>query len=635
MAISTSGIDTSLGLLNVPAEAGYRAFDAFYYLLTSASTPAEREFLGLRPASAYALLNKSNTFDPPSYLPTADDAASAEDFRAALKAIGIRGTAQRGLLSTLAGLLKLGDTLGLMVDEDVLEEICEDVGGLLGLDPEVLVKTCNTTEREVLIAGVYEALVDWVIKKANEAIKKEIKGMGGEGAMSESGVLATGDQTPDSDDDYGDTVSVTVVEIPSQDLGKALALRGVFDDTVGINYEMKDDGVEVIGAGPSVIKEMKASVADVEADLGLLGGPSSRTREYERDRTRTVLEKVGAEVDVDGFLKRILYPIDGEGIGGGKQVRMDLPATLASSRVWYHLAIHPTDESPAGLASLASMTSAWSAGTVSRQLRAWRLPEWANRRNKHLDFTADFDIDEFCTRYSPLGCKEGKDGVESWILERGWSNGEVVIGHERVWMREGAWWEAESMLDLKNAEELTYGDRRSRIGSAFGHEGLESGYSATTPGPNGSGFFPPMGNEPSPHGSRDNLLQRQQSAATLARSGIGGTRSVAPTIPRTLNTMAGGDYGLGRKGDDPKGGISYYDQDLGQFTGDLDPEIGEPKHITSQPITMTRRLWVAFTWALTFWIPSFVLRYVGRMKRPDVRMAWQGEGRTCIPDLLA
>ena len=623
MAISTSGLDTSTGLLNIPAEAGYRAFDAFYYLLTSASTPAEREFLGLKPASTYALLRKSNTFDPPSYLPAADDAASAEDFRACLKAIGIKGTAQRSLLSTLAGLLKLGDTLGLLVDEDVLEEICEDAGGLLGLDPEVLVRACNTTEREVLIAGIYEALVDWVIEKANGAIKREMKSMEVGGTLSESGFIDTGIQTPDSDDDYGDTVSVTVVEIPGQALGKALALRGVFDDSAGINREMKEDGVEVIGAGPSVVKEMKASVTDVEADLGILGGPSGRAREYERDRTRDVLEKVGAEAEVGGFLRKILYPVEGGEIGVGRHGRLDLPSTLGSSRVWYHLAIHPTDESPASLASLASITSAWSAGTVSRQLRAWRLPEWANRRNKHLDFTADFDTDEFCTRYARLGCKEGKDGVESWILERGWSNGEVIIGHERVWMREGAWWEAESMLDLKNAEEVAFGDRRSRLGeSPFGHEGLETGYSASTPGLHGSGFFPPMGNEPSPHGSRDNLLQRQQSAATLARSGIGG-RSIAHTIPRTLNTVAGGDYGLGRKGDDRKGDISYYDQDLGQYTGDLDPEIGEPKRIVSQPISKSRRLWVAFTWALTFWIPSFVLRYVGRMKRPDVRMAWR------------
>ena len=616
LAISTSGIDTSGGLLNVPSEAGYRGFDVFYYLLTSASTPAEREFLGLKPPSAYALLNRSNTFDPPSYLPTADDAASAEDFRAGLKAVGIKGSAHRSLLSVLAGLLKLGNTVGFLIDEDALEDTCEDVGGLLGLDPEVLVRKCSTHEREVLIAGIYEALVDWVLLKANQTIAAEIQTAKDADSSSEGGTGRFGARTPRTEEENGDTVSLTLVEIPGLELGKAVALRGVFDDSVGINAEMKDDGVEVVGAGSSVIKEMTNAVSDVAADLGIMGGPISREREHERDRREGVLEKLGAEAEDGGFLRKILYPVPGEGVNVGKHPRFDLSATLGSSRVWYHLTLHPTDESPASLATLASTTSAWSAGTVSRQLRAWRLPEWANRRNKNLDFTADFDIDEFCTRYARLGCKEGKDGVESWTLERGWSNGEVVVGHERVWMREGAWWEAESMLDLKPVENTSWGP------PDYGMMGetIPTGYSAATPGLNTNPFFPSMGEDGTPHASREDLLQRHQSSATMAKSAMGGARSIAPTMARTLNTIPG-DYGLGAKGDETK--YDDYDPEIEKMAGELDAEIGHPKHITSQPTTKSRRLWVAFVWALTFWIPSFVLRYVGRMKRPDVRMAWR------------
>ena len=615
LALSKSGVDTVGGLLKVPAEPGHRAFDAFYYLLTSASTPAEREFLGLRHPSAYALLNQSGTYDPPSYLPTADDTAAAEDFRASLKAIGIKGSAHRNLLSTLAGLLKLGDTTGFLVDEEVLEEICEDVGGLLGLDPDVLMRKCSTDEREMLIGGIYEALIDWVLKKANVTIAAEIQSIKDGDLSSDSGSGRNGARTPRTEDE-GDTVSITVVEIPGQDLGKAVALRGVFDDSTGINAEMKEDGIDMAVAGSSVIKDMQNAVSEVEADLGIEGGPVSRERAYERQRQEDILEKVGREADAGGFLSKILYPSENEGVWGGLKGRLDLPAVLGSSRVWYHLALHPTDESPGSLASLASTTSAWSAGTVSRQLRAWRLPEWANRRNKNLDFTADFDIHEFYTRYAQLGCKDGRDGVESWILERGWSNGEVVVGHERVWIREGAWWEAEGTLDLKPAETFGYGtpDLNQMSGGA-----METGYSAGTPALEGSGFFPPMGEA---YSSRDNLLQRQQSSVTLAKSAVGGAKSVAPTMSRTMNTLPG-DYGLGAKGDDNKGGITYYDEELGQYVNDMDPELGTPKAIETKTIDKSRRLWIGFVWALTFWIPSFVLRFVGRMKRPDVRMAWR------------
>ena len=614
LSLSKSGLDVVKGLLNIPQEAGYRAFDVFYYLLTSASTPAEREFLSLRLPSGYSLLNKSGTYEPPAYLPAADDTAAAEDFRSSLKSIGIKGSAHRNLLSTLAGLLKLGETSGLLIDQEDLEDICEDVGGLLGMEPEVLMHRCSTDEREILISGIYEALVDWVIMKANNAISAELRNNKDVDDSSESDSGRVGIRTPRTDEDSEDTVTITVVEIPGPNLGKAVALRGVFDDNLGINAEMKEDGIDVSAPGSSIVKEMHNAVSDVAADLGLSHDLVTRDRALEQERQDEILEKVGAEAEVDGFLRKIIYPLENQDIGDRMNSRLDLPAVLDSSRVWYHLALHPTDESLAGLGTLASTTSAWSAGTVSKQLRAWRLPEWANYRNKSLDFTADFDIDEFCTRYSRLGCHEGRDGVESWILERGWSNGEVVVGHERVWIREGAWWEAEGMLDLKPAETSTYGQ------SPFvGGVGMESGYSATTPGPRGSGYFPPMAEN---YSSRDNLLQRQQSSATMAHSVVGPAKSVAPTMAKSLNTMRG-DYGLGAKGDDTKGQITYYDDEIGQFVGGIDPELADPKSVTSQPIDKSRRIWIAFVWAVTFWIPSFMLRYIGRMKRPDVRMAWR------------
>lgn len=605
LALSEGGIDTSKGLLNIPAEAGYRAFDVFYYLLTSASTPAEREFLGLKHASNYALLAKSGTYDPPSYLPTADDAAAADDFRTSLKAIGIKGAAHRNLISILAGLLKLGDTLTFNLDEDALEEVCEDVGGLLGLEPEVLAHKCTTSERETLIGGLYEALVDWVILKANEAVAAEMARTRDGDSSSEGG---PGARTPNTEEDNGDTVCITVLEIPDPTLGKAAAMRGVFDDTQGINAEMKEDGVDVVTAGSSVLREMQNAVAEVAPDLGIMSGPAGREREHERERRETVLEKVGQEGEDDGFLKKILFPVEGQGVNLGREGRIDLPAVLGSSRVWYHLSLHPTDESPASLAGLPSTTSAWSAGTVSRQLRSWRLPEWANRRNKNLDFTADFDLEEFCQRYAPLGCTDGRDGIESWIMERGWSNGEVVVGTERIWMRESSWWEAEGMLDLKPGTEQNF----AGLGSMLGGDGLETGYSA---GPNGSGFFPPM-NEITPHGSRDQLITGQQTPAAKAQSTFD-ARSMAQS-----RNISAGDYGLGFKGDRHKGQV-FYTNDMGELVNDVDPELADPKTIATNPLTTSRRVWVAIVWTLTFWIPSPLLRWVGQMKRPDIRMAWR------------
>ncbi|CAI7587751.1 unnamed protein product [Penicillium discolor] len=585
-ALSTSGINVHKGLLEIQPETGYRAFDAFYYLLTSTSTAAEREFLDLKNPAAYTLLSRSNTYDPPHYLPTADDAAAAEDFRASLKAIGIKGAAQRGLLSVLAGLLKLGNSIGFEVDQEDLEEVCEDAGGLLGIDPEILLHKCSTDEREVLIVGIYEALVDWVISKANEAITAEIQ-VALENDSSNGGGAAQW-----SNDD---TVNLTVVDIPRPALGKAIMMRGIFDDGLGLNAEMKDDGIPLPPIGASVISEMNSAVAQVEPDLNITTGLAGREREHDLDKRQGVLEKVGVELEIDAFLRRILFPVDTEGISVGKRGRFDLPTTLNSSRVWYHLSLHPTDDMPEQLAS--SAPTAWSAGAVSRQLRDWRLPEWANRRLKQLDFTADFDVEEFVGRYARLGCAEGQDGVENWIIERGWSNGDAVVGEQRVWMREGAWWEAESMLDLKPEE--------THVNPfMYGPALYEPGFT-----PDGTAIH-----------ENSNLLGMPPGGA-VAPSVMGGAKSIAPSAPFT-NAANAGDYGLGRKGDDKKGDIAYYDE-YGRYIGEFDPEFGDPKHIEKKTIPFSRRLWTGFVWALTFWIPSFVLRYVGRMKRPDVRLAWR------------
>ncbi|PLN83648.1 chitin synthase [Aspergillus taichungensis] len=594
LALSTSGINVEKGLLNIPSEPGYRAFDVFYYLLTSASTQAEREFLDLKEPSAYTLLNRSETFTPPSYLPTADDAAAAEDFRAALKALGIKGATQRGLLSVLAGLLKLGNAAGYVADQEELEEACEDVAGLLGLDPEILLNKCSTDERQVLISGIYEALVDWVIGKANEAIASELQ----DHDSSHSG---SGPTTRVSDED---TVSVTVVEIPRPVLGKAVSLRNVFDDDIGINAEMKEDGVPVPPVSQAITTDMSAAVGQVEADLGITTGPVWHEREYELDKRQQVLEKVGLEVETDAFLRQVLFPVESEGITLGRKGRFELAATLGSSRVWHHVSIHPTDDLPDRLNTTAP-TASWAAGAVSRQIREWRLAEWANRRLKQLDFTADFDTDEFVGRYAALGCPEGRDGVESWLVEKGWTNGDALVGHQRIWMRENAWWEAETMLDLKGEEQPA--TNPFLYGSGILDSGVHNGYAATMV-PESTSLL----------GSRDNLLQRH---STMAPSIGMGAKSIAPSLPPTMNM--GGDYGLGAKGDDKKwDSHAYYDEN-GRYFGEFDPEFGDPKHIEKKEITIGRRVWTNFVWALTFWIPSFLLKWVGRMKRPDVRMAWR------------
>ncbi|KAH0551736.1 hypothetical protein GP486_007046 [Trichoglossum hirsutum] len=569
ISLPSSGIDTRKGLLNVPSESGYRAFDAFYYLLAATSSPAEREFLGLGSPSSYKLLERSGTYDPPSYLPTADDAASADDWRCSLREIGIKGSSHTNFWIVLAGLLKLGNTIHFMASREYIRDTCEDVGGLLGVDPEILARRC-ISDRESLIGFIYEALVDWVTVQANKAIAAELSRTNQADSSGQHGNSGSGSGASAID---GDTVTLNIVDIPDVNVGRAIALRDVFDRHYGILAEMAEDGVEVPGPSASILREVATAVNEAAIGPGV-AGDAAQAREYERDRRIRILESVENCAEDGSFLKEIISPIV------NAVDHFHLSTMASNSRLWHHLSIYPTSGiTPKPL----STTFEWSVGAVSRQLRRWRLPEWASRRKGVLDFTADFDVDEFCARYAQLGCKSGKDGVESWALQRGWSS-EVVVGREHVWMRESAWWEAEGMLDLNPESNAT-------LGVSDGIEG-----DSILPGPNTGGG--PVAGLLAPILSVDDYISVKQNSHGLE------------TTTKDPPVMFKGPAVLSREVGDPYGVNPNIDRDY---------DAGPPVEVLST----SRRIWVALTWTLTFWIPSFVLSHVCRMKRSDVRMAWR------------
>lgn len=61
-----------------------------------------------------------------------------------------------------------------------------------------------------------------------------------------------------------------------------------------------------------------------------------------------------------------------------------------------------------------------------------------------------------------------------------------------------------------------------------------------------------------------------------------------------------------------------------------DIQVPKFENIEEVPITTVRRWWVRFVWLNTFWIPSFVLSKVGKMKRSDIQMAWREKVTLCL-----
>src|SRR6185437_11948667 len=117
------------------------------------------------------------------------------------------------------------------------------------------------------------------IRKANEAISAQMSRIRDGDESSDGGA-----RTPNSAADAGDTCCISVLEIPDPALGRAMAMRGIFDDGQGINAEMKEDGIEVASAGSSIIREMQNAVSEVAADLSIMNSPVGRERQHELDK---------------------------------------------------------------------------------------------------------------------------------------------------------------------------------------------------------------------------------------------------------------------------------------------------------------------------------------------------------------
>ncbi|KIY44928.1 hypothetical protein FISHEDRAFT_77147 [Fistulina hepatica ATCC 64428] len=84
---------------------------------------------------------------------------------------------------------------------------------------------------------------------------------------------------------------------------------------------------------------------------------------------------------------------------------------------------------------------------------------------------------------------------------------------------------------------------------------------------------------------------------------------------------------------DKKGGDAYPDAVAKDGAGSEQQGLivnDAPKEVEEVPSSRSRRTWLWTTWALTWWIPDFLLSSLGRMKRPDIRLAWREKLAICI-----
>jgi chitin synthase len=276
-------------------------------------------------------------------------------------------------------------------------------------------------------------------------------------------------------------------------------------------------------------------------------------------------------------------------------------ASLDRTRLWTISCIRPND---------SGSPNSFDKRRVKAQIRSLLLPDIIARRST--EYIVDFDQAQFCDRYVPTMRGSEAERIRQCAAANGWRQGEdYVVGHRIIWLTFSAWKMVEDVLRATEKEQ--------KKTSLEGEEDDEAAppddtteYTHTELATQG-GYF----NE-----SVDNLL--------LTRTGTDGTHYLDP------NT-AGTAYGGGGVGNQSAHGFSESGEGWADYDKKPSPrhspaaskEAGEivvnpaPHAVEEVPSSGTRRVWLSLVWMVTGFIPTILLSSIGRMKRPDVRLAWR------------
>jgi len=290
----------------------------------------------------------------------------------------------------------------------------------------------------------------------------------------------------------------------------------------------------------------------------------------------------------------------------------ELFSSLDQAQLWTISCIRPND---------SSSPNSFDKRRVKNQIRSLLIPDIASR--KSVEFVADYELTEFCDRYVPTMRGSDEERITQCVRSNGWKEGaDYALGHRCIWLSYSAWKMVEDRIrvaekERKNSDDVVEEDD-------FGPGDDATDYT------HGSG----VGLESNPGGyfaseSADNLLKSSDPAqGSYAAGGLltpnFGQRSLNPSGPGTDEAGVWSDWdkkspggpfspaGDGERGFDPPNSTK------------VDLVVKEaPNAVEGVPTTRSRRWWLWIVWLTTWFMPNFVLRHVGRMKRPDVQLAWR------------
>ncbi|KAF9817354.1 hypothetical protein IEO21_03495 [Rhodonia placenta] len=313
-------------------------------------------------------------------------------------------------------------------------------------------------------------------------------------------------------------------------------------------------------------------------------------------------------------------------VGGEFRAALDtLFETLEETQSWYVFCINPND---------SQLPNQLEGRSVKGQVRSIGLAEIA-RRNINV-FEANMTQDEFVDRYkaqfTSLNVVEGdtREQIEQARTALGLEEKDVVLGTNKVFLSQAAFHAFEDDLRSKDTEE----QKRNRLRDAEAEAGLDprgigDPYAPyQTPGAES----PYEGGYNDPFGQSNQALPLVNNAAPFQRADLYDEYDERKSL-RSDDFDGRSAYTSHRDNESVSNFTESYAPSRNMFQDadkkgllEKEPIAGEIQDGETAEIlkeTPLRRRWVMLCWVLTFWVPTPLLAWVGRIKRPDVQQAWR------------
>lgn len=273
------------------------------------------------------------------------------------------------------------------------------------------------------------------------------------------------------------------------------------------------------------------------------------------------------------------------------QTLWDVLSNIESVRLWTLSCISPNGN---------GFSSSMDKRRVKTQIHALHLPGIISRRR--VEFVADFDHAEFCDRYRPTMRGSHTERIRQCVQSNGWTEGvDFALGHQKIWLSYYAWKMVEDVV--RSAEK-----EQKKISRE------ESGEDENVTTDDMPDYF--HTSEDRDHGLFDEPPDIPRQIPRTPSVYDDTPHSRAPSMSYGYVEEAGPEWDKKIEGYEPT-------PPLLPKVGDVATADGPDTFEEHLPTTRVRRYWLLLVRLFTWWIPDFLLTHVGRMKRPDVRLAWR------------